>query len=173
MSENRTTEIRRSQEPSVIHLFFLSLPMQYLNDLNFLLEQTFTNLPGCKDHGQDLLGKMPTSQSLPCFVLKLFFFFSKLLLVFSFFFCSLCFNCAQEMVDHHHHLFLWKNLGCAHRARHYSLASLVPQLDEIIFSQASFFLQIVSFNKPKLCKCILKHSIFQLKFSFPEEDSWF
>ena len=113
---------------------FLSLPRYYLNVLNFLLEQTFTNLPGCKDHGQDLLVKMPTSQSLPCFVLKLFFFL-KASFSFSFFFCSLCFNCAQEMVDHHHHLFLWKNLGCrAHRARHYSLTSLVPQLDEIIFS---------------------------------------
>ena len=45
--------------------------------------QTFTNLPGyCKDHGQDLLVKMPTSQSLlkPS---KAFF--------------PYCFNCAQEM----------------------------------------------------------------------------
>ena len=86
---------------------------------------------------------MPTSQSLPCFVLKLFFFFSKLLLVFSFFFCSLCFNCAQEMVDHHHHLFLWKNLYWAHRARHYSLASLVPWWNKMI-SEEVFIFQLIS-----------------------------
>ena len=69
-------------------------------ELCFLVEQTFTNLPGCKDHGQDLLVKMPTSQSLAKALSQSFFFL----------FCS-CFNCAQEMVDHHHHLFLWKNLG--------------------------------------------------------------
>jgi hypothetical protein len=59
------------------------LPRSYLDDLNFLLEQTFTNLPGCKDHGQDLLVKMPTSQSLLCFVLKLFFFSQSFFYFFS------------------------------------------------------------------------------------------
>ena len=121
---------------------FLSLPRYYLNVLNFLLEQTFTNLPGCKDHGQDLLVKMPTSQSLPCFVLKLFFF-PQSFFYFFFFFCSSCFNCAQEMVDHHHHLFLWKNLGWVHRARHYSLASLVPQWNKMI-SEEVFSFQLIS-----------------------------
>ena len=69
----------------------------------------------------------------------LLFFLKASFIFFFFFFCSSCFNCAQEMVDHHHHLFLWKNLGWVHRARHYSLASLVPQQNKMLSEEVFLF----------------------------------